>query len=1000
MSAQPFRLARGGRIDRTRPLSFTFDGRTYGGFSGDTLASALLANGVHLVGRSFKYHRPRGIYTAGHEEPNALVSLRKGDRHEPNVAATTVELFDGLEARSQNRWPSLDFDVMRVVDRFSTIFAAGFYYKTFMGPTGRAWMFYEHFIRKAAGFGDPPQAQDPDRYEKGHAFCDVLVVGGGVSGLAAALAAGRRGARVVLVEDDAGFGGSLLSRASGGATDAWLDAIVAELEALPNVRLMNRTTVFGAFDNRVFGLLERVGDHLPVPAPGQPRQRYWIVRTRQVLLATGMLERPIVFGNNDLPGVMLASAARCYVKRHAVVPGRRVVVFTNNDTAYDAALDLVAAGAAVGVVDARNTISEDLERATTRARIPLHLGCAVARANGSKHVRSVDVSAFDPVRAEIGAAKPRLPCDLLLVSGGWSPTLQLLGQRGVRPVYDAKRAMLVAGNLPDGYRVTGSASGELCLRRRVESGTREGSAAADACGFGGSPQPAPRGDTLPAERATTDIAPVWSIPDPPGAGHRKKFVDFQHDVGHDDIALALREGYESVEHLKRYTTLGMANDQGKTSSVNALGIMAQMLGRPIESIGTTTFRPPYRPVAIGALAGQETGLHFKPTRRSPMHDWHARHGAVFATTGLWLRPWYYPQPGETARDAYIREAAGVRESVGMVDVSSLGKIDVQGPDAAEFLNRVYTNAFDALAVGKARYGVMLRPDGIVVDDGTTSRLAAQHYFMTTTTLGAGKVMTFLEYLLQTAWPTLRVQLTSVTSQWAAAAVAGPKSRDLVASVVRDVDFGNDAFPFMGVRHGHLGKMPVRLLRVSFSGEMAFEVYAPAGFGETMWQTMVDAGRALDLIVYGVEALGALRVEKGHVAGAEIEGRTTLADMGLARMASTKKPFIGSALMQREGLVDGKRPQLVGLEAATGDVALRAGAILCEPGRHHGHGIGFVSSVTFSPALGRHIALGFVAGGMARDGEVVDAIFPMRGEVTAVRVRSPHFVDPEGSRLNA
>jgi sarcosine oxidase subunit alpha len=1000
MSAQPFRLDRSGRIDRARPLSFAFDGHAYSGFSGDTLASALLANGVHLVGRSFKYHRPRGIYTAGLEEPNALVSLRKGDRHEPNVAATTVELFDGLEARSQNRWPSLDFDLMRVIDRFSTIFAAGFYYKTFMGPTCGAWMFYEKFIRRAAGFGHPPLAPDPDRYEKGHAFCDVLVVGGGPSGLAAALAAGRCGARVMLVEDGAHFGGSLLSRPVGGETDAWLDAVVGELTSLPNVRLMHRTTVFGAYDNRVFGLLERVGDHLPAPGPGQPRQRYWILRTRQVVLATGMLERPIVFGNNDLPGVMLASAARCYANRHAVVPGRKVVVFTNNDTGYDAALDLAAAGADVGVVDPRNTISKDLERAARQAGIPLHLGCAVARANGSKHVRSVEVSAFDPIRSEIGAAKPRLTCDLLLVSGGWTPTLHLLGQRGVRPVYDAKRAMLVAGNLPDGYRVAGSASGEPNLRQRVESGLREGSAAAEACGFVGSPQPTSRSDALPAERAMTDIAPVWAIPDPRGTGHRKKFVDFQHDVGHDDIALAVREGYESVEHVKRYTTLGMAVDQGKTSSVNALGIVAQMLGRPIAAIGTTTFRPPYRPVAIGALAGQDTGLHFKPTRRSPMHEWHVHHGAVFTTTGFWLRPWYYPKPGETARDAYIREAGGVRKTVGMVDVSSLGKIDVQGPDAAQFLNRIYTNAFDTLAVGRARYGVMLRADGIVDDDGTTSRLSAQHYFMTTTTLGAGKVMTFLEYLLQTAWPTLRVQLTSVTSQWAAAAVAGPRSRDLVASVVRDVDFGNDAFPYMSVRHGHLGTIPVRLLRVSFSGEMAFEVYAPAGFGEAMWQALAEAGRAFDLIVYGVEALGTLRVEKGHVAGAEIEGRTTLADMGLARMASKKKPFIGSALMQREGLVDGKRPQLVGLEAATGDVPLRAGAILCEPGRHQGHGIGFVSSVTFSPALDRHIALGFVAGGMAREGEVIDAIFPMRGEVTAVRVRSSHFVDPEGARLSA
>ena len=923
MSAQAYRLGRGGRIDRSRPLSFAFDGRAYRGFAGDTLASALLANGVHLVGRSFKYHRPRGIYTAGVEEPNALVSLRKGDRHEPNAAATTVELFDGLEAFSQNRWPSLDFDVMSVIDRFSTFFAAGFYYKTFMGPTRGAWMFYEKFIRRAAGFGDPPAGRDPDRYEKGHAFCDVVVVGGGPSGVAAALFAGRSGARVVLVEDGAELGGSLLARPAGGETDTWLATAVGELRTLANVRVMTRTTAFGAYDNGVFGLVERIGDHLPVPEPFQPRQRYWILRAQQAVLATGALERPIVFSNNDLPGVMLAAAARSYLNRHAVIPGRNVVVFTNNDTAYDAALELAAVGADVTVIDVRDRIESDLERATREAGIGLHAGCAVVRALGRKHVRGVELSAFDASRAVLGAAKLRLPCDALLVSGGRTPTLHLLGQRGARPVYDAKRAMLVAAKVPPGYQVVGSASGESDLRQRVESGQAGGAAGARACGFAVSRERGSLAEKLSVEGDRSGIASVWAIPDPQGAKPAKKFVDLQHDVAMDSVALALREGYDSIEHLKRYTTLGMAIDQGKTASVNGLAVVAQMLGRPIDAVGTTTFRPPYRPVAIGALAGPETGQHFKPIRRSPMHDWHTRHGAVFTTTGFWLRPWYYAKPGETLGEAYVREADAVRRTVGMVDVSSLGKIDVQGPDATEFLNRVYVNAFDTLPVGKARYGVMLRPDGIVADDGTTSRISALHYFMTTTTVAAGKVMTFLEYLLQTAWPELKVQVTSVTSQWAAIAVAGPRSRDVVAGLARDIDFGNDAFPFMGVRRGRIGKIPVRLLRVSFSGEMAYEVYAPAGFGEALWQAIYDAGRAVDLVPYGVEALGTLRIEKGHVAGAEIEGRTTLADMGLARMASRKKPFIGSALMQREGLVDAKRPQLVGLEVANGDLALRA-----------------------------------------------------------------------------
>lgn len=996
MTTQPWRLDRGGRIDRARALRFTFDGRALTGCAGDTLASALLANGVHLVGRSFKYHRPRGICTAGIDEPNALVGIRRGGRFEPNVAATTVELHDGLEARSQNAWPSLAFDAMRVVDRFSKVFAAGFYYKTFMGPTRGAWMFYEKFIRRAAGFGDAPSEPDPDRYEKANAFCDVAVVGGGAAGIAAALAAGRAGARVVLVEDDAGLGGTLLARPAGGASDAWLAAAAGELSSLANVRVLTRTTAFGAYDNRVLALLERVSDHLAEPEPFQPRQRYWVLRAREVVLATGALERGIAFGNNDLPGVMLASAARVYRNRHAVLVGRDVVGFTNNDSAYDAALELAAAGARVTVVDARAEVAPDLARAAQAAGVAVRAGTAVARATGALRVREVELCAYSAATGASGASSGRLRCDALLVSGGFSPTLHLLGQRGARLGYDAARAMLVAKDVPAGHHVAGSAAGELDIAARIDGGWKCGIAAAAACGKVPTPGVAP---ALPAERTAAPIAALWMVPDPPGGAKAKKFVDLQHDVATESIELALAEGYSAIEHLKRYTTLGMAIDQGKTSSVLGLAIAAQLLGRPIDEVGTTTFRPPYRPVAIGAMAGPEAGHHLKPIRRSPLHDWHARNGAVFTATGLWLRPWYYPKPGEQAADAYVREAAAVRASVGMVDVSSLGKIDVQGPDAGEFLNRVYTNAFDTLPVGKARYGVMLRPDGIVVDDGTTSRLAEAHYFMTTTTLGAGKVMTFLEYLLQVAWPALRVQVTSVTSQWAAMAIAGPRSRDLLARVVRGIDFANAAFPFMGVREGSIDGVSVRLLRVSFSGEMAWEVYAPAGYGEAVWQAIFDAGRAFDLVVYGTEALGALRVEKGHIAGGEIEGRTTLADMGLARMASSKKPFVGGVLAQREGLRDARRPQLVGLEAAGADARLRAGAILCEPGRHEGHGIGFVSSVTYSPALRRHIALGFVAGGMAREGTVVDAVFAVRNEVIPVRVRSPHFVDPEGARLD-
>ena len=1031
MTKQSHRLNTGGRIDRSKPISFRFDGKSYAGFAGDTLASALVANGVKLIGRSFKYHRPRGIYSAGIEEPNALVTLRTGARHEPNVPATKAELYDGMEAFSQNRWPSLKYDMLSFVDLFSKGFAAGFYYKTFMGPTRGSWMFYEKFIRKAAGMGDPTTEPDVDKYEKAHAFCDLLVVGAGPAGLAAAISAGRSGMNVILVEDDAQLGGSLLDAGADAKLVSWLQSALAELASLPNVRVMKRTCAFGAYDQMSFALLERVSDHMVEPAPFQPRQRYWRVRAERAILATGMIERPIVFGNNDLPGVMLAGAVRTYVNRHAALPGRRAVVFTNNDTAYATAADLRAAGAEVSVVDVRQRISTELRERMNRAGIDLYPGCAVGRANGGRHVSSVDIVPFDPAKPARARIQKSLNCDLLAVSGGWTPTLHLMGQRGAKPVYDEARAMLAADTIPEGFDIAGGAAGEFDLKASVTGGIRAGEAAAEFCGH----TPAAQVKSLAAGLAdapeSTAIVPVWQIPHPLSTRAKKKFVDLQHDVGADDIALAHREGYVSVEHTKRYTTLGMATDQGKTSNLNALGIMAGLRGQPIAEVGTTTFRPPFRPVSVGALTGPETGLHFKPSRRSPMHDWHVEHGAELTTTGLWLRPWYFPKAGETKTEAYIRETGHVRRSVGMVDVSSLGKIDIQGPDAAELLNRVYVNGFKALPVGKARYGVMLRPDGYVMDDGTTSRISDDHYFMTTTTAGAGKVMSHLEFLLQTAWSDLRVHVTSVTSQWAGVAIAGPRCREVLERAVSGIDLSDYGTPFMGVRHGHVGDLPVRLLRISFSGERAYEVYTPAGYGMELWQRLCEHGKASDMVIYGVESLGALRIEKGHVAGPELEGRTTLADLGLGGMASTKKPFIGSVLAQREGVADPARPQLVGLELAEGHGTLRAGAILCDPAArytraiapgssiptpvaanpsdkgfdanngsgHMGHGIGFVSSVTYSPELKRNIALGFVSGGLARQGEQIDAVYPLKGELTPVRITSPHFVDPEGERLH-
>lgn len=1000
MARLSYRANDGGRIDRTKRLTFSFDGRNYAGYSGDTLASALLANGLKLVGRSFKYHRPRGIYSAGIEEPNALVTLDTGSRQEPNVPATVVELHDGLVATSQNRWPSLNFDLMSMVGLFSKALSAGFYYKTFMGPSRKSWMFYEHFIRKAAGLGDAPSGADPDHYEKSDAFCDVLVVGAGPSGLMAALAAGRNGARVILVDDDFELGGSLLSRGCGGQSDEWLAAVIAELASISNVRIMKRTCVFGAYDNLVFGMVERVNENSGDAESFQPRQRYWVVRARQVIVTTGMIERPLIFGNNDLPGTMLASAGRTYANRYAINPGKKIAVFTNNNSAYDAAIDLSACDCDITIIDIRREIDTGLTRSAREAGVELHQGHAVARANGCKCVRSIDVMELDYEQLRPSKVSFTLPCDALLVSGGWTPTLHLLSQRGPRLAYDERRSMFVAGSLPEGFHVAGAAALDLSLSDCASSGERAGHAASEACGLA----PRPGGGSslldIPNVAVDFDTAPLWEVPAALGSKPAKKFVDFQNDVKSDDISLAHREGYDSVELLKRYTTLGMATDQGKTANLNALAILAERHGLNIKDVGTTSFRPPYRPITIGALAGQQTNQHFMPTRRSPMHHWHENNGAVFTQTNLWVRPWYFPQPGESMQSATMREAANVREKVGMVDVSSLGKIDVQGPDVAEFLNRVYVNNWDTLAIGKARYGVMLRPDGVVFDDGTTSRISENHYFMTTTTVAEGKVTTNLEFLLQTAWPDLKVQLTNVTSQWAAMAVAGPKSGDVLSRAIADVDFSKATFPFMGIQQGHLGDIPVRLVRLSFSGELAYEVYTPAGYGQQVWRGIYDAGQEYGIAPYGTEALNILRIEKGHVAGPELDGRTNLYDLGMGRMASKKKPFIGRTLMQREGMLDNRRPQLVGLEIAGENRKLRAGAILCEQGQHNGHGVGFVSSVAYSPEFAKNIGLGFVSGGLLRRGDVIDAVFPVRGEVSSVRIVSPHFVDPDGERLNA
>ncbi len=992
MSAAPFRLKTGGRIARERPLSFTFDGRRFEGFAGDTLASALLAHGVATVARSFKFHRRRGIYTASSDEPNALVSLGGGGRHEPNARATDTELFDGLAARSQNCWPSVNFDLMAVNGWFAPILKAGFYYKTFMGPTRGAWRVYEHVIRRAAGLGKATLQRDPDTYEHGHLFCDVLVAGAGPAGLAAALAAGRAGARVIVCEQQPRTGGQLLDQPADGPGDDWRRRIMDELAGLATVRIMTRTSVFGAYDGGTFGLIERLFDHVREPPGRQPRQRSWTLRCGHAVIATGATERAIVFANNDRPGIMLASAIGSMINRYAVLPGRAVVLFTNNDSAYDVACDAARAGAAVTLVDVRRQPPAKRSGRCRDAGVAIIAGHGVIAAAGRKSVSGVHIA---PVDASDDTRF--LACDLLGVSGGWTPAVHLMSHRGARPLYDEGLACFVPGDMSPGQSAAGACAGAFALSACIAQGLAAGREAAGLCGFARTRKPL-RTSIEIDDAWEMPIEPYWASPVNGRTKSAPRFVDLQNDVTISDIELAHREGFVSLEHLKRYTTLGMGTDQGKTSNVAALALMAGLRGCAVSDVGTTTFRPPYMPVAIGALAGPRVGPRLQPRRLSPMHDWHRDHGAVYIQAGLWERPWYYPGPGESLEQCYIREARQTRKTVGLTDVSPLGKIDVQGPDAAEFLNRVYINGWKKLAVGKARYGVMLREDGIVADDGTTSRLADEHYFMTTTTANAGAVMARLEFLLQTAWPDLKVHVTSVSDQWAGMAVAGPRSRDLLAGLIRDVDFSAEGLPFMGLAHGSVRAIPVRILRVSYSGELAYELYCPAGFGHELWDRVFGAGADFDLVVYGLEAMGTMRIEKGHVAGPEIDGRTSAGDLGLGRMASTKKPFIGSVLMRRDGLRDASRPALVGIRPVERTQRLSAGAILCEPGRHEGHGIGHVSSITFSPQMGCDIALALVSGGLAREGDIVDAVFSMRDETVAVRIVNPVFFDPGGERL--
>ncbi|WP_460448644.1 sarcosine oxidase subunit alpha family protein [Alsobacter sp. SYSU BS001988] len=1002
-----FRMPAGGRVDRSREISFSFDGRRYAGHPGDTLASALIANGVHLMGRSFKYHRPRGIVGAGAEEPNALVTVSKGGgRSTPNLRATQVELYDGLVAFSQNRWPTLGFDVGEVNDLVPPgVFSAGFYYKTFMAPAG-AWAgLYEPFIRRAAGLGVAPSQEDPDHYTHRYAHCDVLVVGAGAAGLAAALAASQDGAaRVILCDEQAEMGGGLLGEAhvaiDGSPAPDWAANAVAELAGRRNVTLLPRTQAFGYYAQNFLGLAQRLTDHLATAPADAPRERLWKVRARQVVLAAGAIEQPLVFPDNDRPGVMLASAARTLANRYGVRPGARAVVFAADDSAYAAAVDLASAGVAISaIVDIRPEPGEAAAFAANSNALRVLVSTVVTGVSGRLRVSGVEIGKL----AADGTVKPteRLACDVVLMGGGFTPAVHLFSQSRGKLRFDEARGVFLPGAAAQDQASVGACNGTFGIAAGLAEGHRAGLAASAAALC----RAAATAD-VPDRAVSGEIAPVGggfrgAVPHHRDPQKVKAFVDFQNDVTAKDIRLAVREGFRSIEHVKRYTTTGMATDQGKTSNMNGLAIAAGALDRSVPEVGLTTFRAPYTPVTFGSFAGHSRGEFFDPARKTPTHRWAAANGAVFEDVSLWKRAWYFPRPGEDMHAAVARECLAVREACGIFDASTLGKIEVVGPDAAEFMNRLYTNPWTKLETGRCRYGLMLSEAGFVMDDGVIGRLAPDRFHVTTTTGGAPRVLAHMEDYLQTEFTDLNVWLTSTTEQWAVIAVQGPNARKALETLVEGVDMSAGAMPHMSVREGTILGVPMRLFRVSFTGELGFEVNVPADHGEAVWEAIWAAGRQHGMVAYGTEAMHVLRAEKGYIiVGQETDGTVTPNDLGLDWAIGKAKPdFVGKRSLVRPDMTAPNRKQLVGLLTEDPSAVLEEGAqIAAEATPVRGApALGHVTSSYRSAALGRSIAMGLLAGGRARMGETV--FIPMPGGAVPAVVAAPIFYDKDGSRLD-
>ena len=951
-------------IDRSKAVEFTFNGKTMRGYAGDTLAAALLANDQMLVGRSFKYHRPRGIVASGAEEPNALINMGRGGRFEPNQRATTTEVFAGLEAASQNHWPSLEFDIGGVNNLFARFLPGGFYYKTFMYPRAAWKHVFEPFIRKSAGLGKAPKEADVDRYEQAYAFCDVLVAGGGVAGLEAALAAGQAGSQVILLEQGAYWGGRAVVDGDDTLRD-WVANAVEILGGLENVQMRLRCTAAGVYDHGYVLADERVADH--TPGDGRPKHRLWRIRAETIVAATGAIERPLSFAGNDIPGVMLASAVRDYVVNFAVSPGDRTVLVTNNDDAYRTAIALHEAGLAVPcILDARAVVTGELPARARALGIRVEAGRGIAAVKGGKRVTGVAIC----LQAGEGAVLEEIACEAVAMSGGWSPVVHLWSHCGGKLVWDAEQGHF----RPDATRPPTGQDGAgmvVCVG-------------------------AANGDHLP------DVEPVWIMPQ--GAGIKlksKMWLDYQNDVKVADVQLAAREGYESVEHTKRYTTLGMATDQGKLSNINGLAVLAGALNAPIPAVGTTTFRPPYTPVVLGALAGESRGEIFQPMRGTPVHGWHQAHGAYFEPVGLWRRPYCFVRGGETHGQAVAREILNTRGNVGLLDASTLGKIVVKGPDAGRFLDMLYTNVMSNLGVGKCRYGLMCNENGFLSDDGVVIRLGEDSWLCHTTTGGAERIHGHMEDWLQCEWWDWQVHTANVTEQYAQIAVAGPKAR-LVLESLGGMDVSAEAMPFMTFADGVLGGLPVRVHRISFSGELSYEIAVPAGHGLALWERLVEAGAAFGVMPYGTEAMHIMRAEKGFIMiGDETDGTVIPQDLNLAWAISKKKAdYLGKRGQERTYLARADRWKLAGFETLDGSVIPDGAYIIAEG--HNGNGQrntqGRVTSTYHSPTLKRGIAMGLIIGGMDRLGDVIEFNTVAGGTVKA-RVVDPVFYDKEGVQQN-